>query len=62
MVALSVNATDTPGNMLRYGVTGLPSGLSYNPTTGMIFGTISSSAHAGSPYSVTYTANRFGKQ
>ena len=56
MLALPITATDTANNPLIYSVSGLPSGLYINPTTGLIFGTIPSGATSGSPYSVTVTA------
>ncbi len=57
MLALQIEATDsTVGATLYYAVSGLPAGLNYNPATGLIFGTISSTADTGSPYSVTVTA------
>ncbi len=56
MVALPIEASDsTAGATLYYAVSGLPAGLNYNPATGLIFGTISSSADTGSPYTVTVT-------
>lgn len=57
MLALSIQATDSTYAALDYTVTGLPTGLYYNPATGMIFGTIDSGASSGSPYSVTVTAD-----
>ncbi len=40
-VSLSISATDaTPGMTLHYSVAGLPNGLSINPSTGVISGTI----------------------
>ena len=49
----------TPSNSHRHLVVqqpaGLPAGLCINPSTGLISGTISSSADASSPYSVTIT-------
>ncbi len=56
MVAMQIQATDTGNAPLFYSESGLPSGLYINPSTGFIFGTISSSATTGSPYSVTITA------
>ncbi len=37
---LDANATDPDGDTLTYGATGLPSGLSISPTTGLISGTL----------------------
>ena len=56
MVAVQTTASDTNNAALLYSVSGLPAGLYLNPTTGLIFGTISSGASSGSPYSVTITA------
>jgi uncharacterized protein affecting Mg2+/Co2+ transport len=44
------------GDALTYSATGLPPGLSINPATGVISGTIASSASTGGPYNVTVTA------
>ncbi len=51
--------SDPDGDALTYGVTGLPAGLSINPVTGVISGTIDNSASQvnGGVYSVTVTAN-----
>jgi hypothetical protein len=40
-VSLSASATDPDGDPLTYAATGLPAGLSINPTTGLIQGTLS---------------------
>ena len=40
VVSLQLQATDNSGATLTYGATGLPAGLSINPTTGLISGTI----------------------
>ena len=56
MVALSVQAVDSTGAELYYTASGLPAGLSLNPYTGLVFGTIAASAVSSSPYSVTVTA------
>ena len=42
---------------ITYARAGLPAGLSMNPTTGHITGTIAFTAAAGSPYNVTVTAD-----
>ncbi len=44
------------GDTLTYSATGLPTGLSINAATGVISGTIDSSASTGGPYSVTVAA------
>jgi large repetitive protein len=56
------NFSDLDGNTLGFTATGLPSGLSINPTTGAITGTIAVNASQGGPnadgiYSVTITAS-----
>ena len=53
------NFSDVDGDTLTYSVTGLPAGLSINPATGVISGTIDRSASQvnGGVYSVTVTAN-----
>ena len=50
--SLQINATDAEGGALTYSACGLPPGLSINPSTGHISGTISPSAPAGSSYDV----------
>ena len=55
-VTLDIDATDTdPGDVLVYTATGLPDGLTINPTTGLVTGTIAQTAATGSPYSVDLT-------
>ena len=54
-VNLDAGATDLDGDPLTYAATNLPPGLSINTTTGLITGTISFAAAAGSPYSVSVT-------
>lgn len=54
--------SDPDGDTLTYTATGLPAGLSLHPTTGVISGTIGSSASQGGPtnngiYAVIVTAN-----
>ena len=56
-VSLPITATDAGSSTLTYSLTGQPSGLSINSSTGVISGTLSSTAHASSPYSVTVTAS-----
>lgn len=56
-VALPVDAGDPDGDPLTYTATGLPLGLSIDPNTGAITGTIASAAVAATPYSVTVTAS-----
>ncbi len=52
--SLGVQAIGGDGN-LQYAATGLPPGVSLEPTNGQIGGTIADGADAGSPYSVTIT-------
>ncbi|NJS13815.1 MAG: tandem-95 repeat protein [Sphingopyxis sp.] len=53
------NFSDLDGDTLTYAATGLPAGLSINPATGLISGTIDRSASQtnGGVYSVTVTAS-----
>ncbi|MEM7455250.1 MAG: Ig-like domain-containing protein [Planctomycetota bacterium] len=53
---ISSSFTDIEGDTLTFSASGLPTGLSID-SAGNITGTIDSSASAGSPYSVTVTAN-----
>jgi large repetitive protein len=39
-ISLSISASDPDGNALSYSATGLPAGLSINPTTGVITGVV----------------------
>ena len=55
VINLDAGATDLDGDPLTYAATNLPPGLSINTTTGLITGTISSTAAAGSPYAVSVT-------
>src|SRR5262249_51823300 len=54
-VALQVEASSVSGP-LTYSASSLPPGLSINSSTGLISGTLTTSADAGSPYTVTVTA------
>jgi hypothetical protein len=56
-VSLAITGHDAGSNSIAYSASGLPSGLSINSTTGVISGTIGSTAHTGSPYTVTITGN-----
>src|SRR5262249_34540920 len=51
-----ITARDNDGGPLTYSATGLPSALSINASTGLVSGTIGSTANIGSPYLVTVTA------
>jgi Bacterial Ig domain/Putative Ig domain len=56
-VDLTLNATDPGGYPLTVTDSGLPSGLSIDPGSGEITGTIANSAASTTPYSVTVTAS-----
>ena len=61
-VATSSFFSDIDGDVLGYSASGLPAGLSIDPVTGVISGTIDNSASQGGPasdgvYSVTVTAD-----
>ena len=56
-VNLQVVATDADNDPLTYGATGLPPGLSINTSTGLITGTVSSTAANGSPYASSVSAS-----
>ncbi|MGQ0455520.1 MAG: tandem-95 repeat protein [Hyphomicrobium sp.] len=58
-VTLNVSTafTDADGDTLTYAITGLPPGLTFNPATGVITGTIDNSASVGGPYTVSVTAS-----
>ena len=51
-----MNANDSGNNVLTYSAGGLPSGLTIDPNTGTISGTIAGTADVNSPYSVTVIA------
>jgi len=52
-VSLGVTASDPDTDTLTYTATGLPPGLSIDPATGLISGTVTYTAAAESPYTVT---------
>ena len=52
-ITLALVASDPDGDTLSYSAPGLPAGLSVDAGTGDITGTVSFTAAAGSPYSVT---------
>ncbi len=49
--------SDPDGDDLAYTVTGLPTGLTFSSTTGLITGTLPASTSQTSPFSITVTAN-----
>jgi hypothetical protein len=54
-VSLQLSATDVGGTP-TYSATGLPAGLTLDPNTGLISGTIGTAAHGSSPYQAVVTA------
>lgn len=50
------NGGDTPGTF-GFSAVGLPAGLQIEPTTGLVFGTITAGASVDSPYAVTVTVD-----
>ena len=56
VVSLPMSAS-TAGASLSYSATGLPPGLTIDPVSGIIGGTLASTADAGSPYVATVTAS-----
>jgi hypothetical protein len=58
LIALQLQASDGDGDPLTYSASGLPAGLSINPATGLISGTISHSASQvnGGLYTVSVSA------
>ena len=62
VVSIESAFSDPDGDVLNYSAIGLPAGLSIDPTTGEITGTVDNSASQGGPnsdgvYSVTVTAD-----
>jgi hypothetical protein len=55
-VNVGVQAVDNDGDTLTYSATGLPPGLSIDPGTGVISGTVAANA-SGAPYTPTVTAS-----
>ena len=55
IISLDASATDVDTNNLTYAASGLPDGLSIDPATGRISGTIAYTAAAQSPYDATIT-------
>ena len=55
IVSVQLTANSAVGGTLTYGASGLPGGLSINPATGLISGTISAGTDLHGPYQVTVT-------
>ena len=56
-VFLPLEAWDTGGYELTFTASGLPSGLTIDPDSGIIYGMLPNTAASGTPYSVTVTAS-----
>jgi hypothetical protein len=56
-VALAVQARDSDGEALTYAADGLPDGLSIDPASGVISGTVATDAADPTPYTVTVTVD-----
>jgi uncharacterized protein (TIGR03000 family) len=54
--SLAMSASDADGNTVTWSAAGLPPGLTIDPNSGVISGTIPAGADANSPYTVTTTA------
>ena len=59
-VSVQPSATDADADSLTYSATGLPPGVTIDPGTGLISGTLSATASLGGPYAVTVTAGDAG--
>ena len=57
MVRIAATMRDPDGDALRYSATGLPAGLSVDPATGLISGTLAADASRNGPYRITVSAN-----
>ncbi len=56
-IPTSAAFADPEGAALTYNVTGLPSGLTFNSTTGLISGTPAAGSASTTPYNITVTAS-----
>ena len=59
-IALAGLFTDPEATAMSFGATGTPAGLSVNPGTGLLSGTVSAGAATGSPYTLAITATDAG--
>ena len=59
-VTLVVSASDTDGGSLIFDATNLPDGLTMDPLSGIISGTVDTDAVSATPYAVTLYATDFG--
>ncbi|GEM_PF-1308023 len=57
---LAANDPDLPANTLTWNATGLPPGLTIQPSSGVITGTVGAGAAEGSPYTVSATVTDNG--
>lgn len=57
LVRLQIVAADPNDDPISYSATGLPPGLSVDPVTGVISGTVAAGAAAGTPYASTLRAD-----
>ncbi len=55
-VSLQIQASDSSGASVAYAIVGQPPGLSINPTTGLITGTLASNDSEAGPFLTTVTA------
>jgi hypothetical protein len=55
-VSLPMGGTDPDGDGITWSATGLPSGLSIDPATGLIAGLLDFASSGGSPYAITVRA------
>ena len=56
-VALAIQASDSNGGTLTFSASGFPDGLTIDPNTGLISGTLASGTASETPYWITVTAS-----